>query len=338
MGVIIGISGSVPSAPVFGALCDFARTFAFDNEWGLREEDRALPHAALRTEAGGSPQHFESVHRSGLVLVPHFLSDPLPLLVIGGRGPLTDVVAESAGHVTNLSTEILLDTSAAGPAAHREICRFVDELKARFVPDLAVDDESGWFASRNDEDLALAFRRSDRELRARYRASMTGPDATFAIPGARFRSRSGDSPGEFALVTEEMKAYVLDQDRQFAGSFGGFGYDFDHGEGSLEDLELVATEADRPGISVEEKEYFRGPFVHAAGAYLGRTLIRCFGGHWKEDAEEGWVIEDLAGLGLVVNPFLVVEDRVTWGPVQAFPRHVEWILRLRSALLAADDS
>jgi hypothetical protein len=332
LGVTLGFSGRIQPASNLDPLCEFARDFALENEWGYRSEEKTLAQAALKQKAEGPPRFLEAARWRGAILLPHFLSEWLPILTVDGDGTLTDLIADAAEGQVSLTPQVLVKTQFAGPGAHKEICRFLIEVRDRFVSDLRVDDESGYFESRDEGALETAFKAVDRELRELYLAEISRPSASFEIGGSRFRSRpEGGAGGEFDAISKEMREYVTDQDAEFQVRFGGFGYSFDHSRKSLDDLELVATEADRPDLSDDEREYLKGPFIHCAGAYLGRTLISAFGGSWLEDEDEGWVIQDLAGIGLLMNPFLVVEDRVTWGPVQAFPSHAEWIQRMRNA-------
>lgn len=318
MGVSISFRGAQPSPPLRAAALSFAREHASAMEWRVEAVSLERPQAFLGTRV------FECARIEGVSLLPHFACEPLPLVFLDGPGLLVDSFVRDEGrNEVSLTDGPLLKTQFAGPAVHEEVCDFLAELKRRFVPDLEVDDESGFYAGRDREALEAAYAAAWKEIAAQVRDSLREGSAVFEVGGFHFdRAGVDSSGGEWSLLEAEHRALVEQAEAWLASRFGGLGYKLDRTRASVEDLDLVMSDADDEGWAEQLDDPDVEAFVHASGAAFGRTLAALLGGAWRFDEEDGLVLADVGGLGLRVNPFQVAADRLVGGPAHGFGHHL----------------
>src|SRR5262245_40372583 len=142
MGVSISVSGSIRSPEVRKSLLRWLEETAADLEWTRRPVSLGFKKARVR--AGAKTSFLELPSASGVSLLPHFACEELPIVFLEADGTLVEeLVEDHASETPTFLAGVLVKTQFAGPAAHREICEVLREMKARFAPSLAIDDETG---------------------------------------------------------------------------------------------------------------------------------------------------------------------------------------------------
>jgi hypothetical protein len=318
VGKSIAISGTVGPPEAREALFRWVRARAAELEWNVRPIDLSFARASLRTAGGKLPLAVPKAR--GLSLLPHFACEEIPLICVGPEGTLVDeAVDDAAGGAPTFLPGTIVKTQFAGAASHREICEVLLEIRERFAPGLAVDDETGYFASRDDAALARALDEGWSEIRERIVADRPAPGSGFQVGHLQFEVPA-EAPGkEFDAIAKADSAVVASADRAFVGRFGGFGTTLDHSRDSVLDFELAISDFDGAN-EVEGLEMLE--LASESGAYFGRTLVAVLGGAWKRE-DDRLVVADVGRTGLVVDPFQVAEDRLAHGPPHSFVHHFE---------------
>jgi hypothetical protein len=316
MGVTIAFRGLQRDRGLQRQSLAYARGFAREMEWRRTPVELRKPRGLL------GRQILEMLQVDGLILLPHFACEPVPLLFLESTGHLVDSYFQHTGDDdVRLMDEILVKTQFAGPAVHAEICAFLADLKNRFVPGLEVDDETEFFRTGDATALALAFESAWTAIIDALPGTLAA-DTEYTIGGFHFRGPLRPPPAD------PLKDVALDHCRLLFAleeyltvRYGGLGLRFDRQQECIENLDLLMHEA-------EKERWFKSldgrdseTLVHSIGATFGHTLAALLGGHWTLDENEGLLLRDVGGVGLVVNPFQVAADRVVFGPSHGFAHH-----------------
>jgi hypothetical protein len=105
------------------------------------------------------------IYLEGIKIIVHPQTDPL-WLAFDSHGRLTQLTyvpldqysKEKPGQVSRKlefarQTQASIQTLLAGPETHLTVCRLLALAKSRYVPDLQVDDESGYWENRDEAAL-----------------------------------------------------------------------------------------------------------------------------------------------------------------------------------------
>lgn len=314
MGMSLFISGALSDPKTEAACLDFAATWAQERDWMLEPVKRRLS----TVECAG--QVLETPQLRGVTLMPHPGCEALPLHFLGPQGVLVDSYLQDLGSKGVKAREgALLKTLFAGVEAHREVCEFLREVRARFLPALVVDDESGYFASSDDAALAAAHESGWTAIRGAFLAVDSSQDDAAEIGGfSVVRSERGGGLAEFALIKAPDSSMIQALEVELRSIYGGLGLQFANNADGLMDLDLLLDEADEQGLAKEPESPAAEQLVHCVGAGFGRTLIALYGGHWVPGNETGLEIADLGGSGLRIDPFQCAADRLMEGPMHSF--------------------
>ncbi|MEE2713772.1 MAG: hypothetical protein VX913_13460 [Planctomycetota bacterium] len=312
MGVTVSFTGHQPDSSIRDAALTWARSFAEETQWTVSDVV-----CIERPRGFLGDQVLEVPKVVGLTFIPHFACEPVPLLFLQSTGQLVDAffLDEGNGDV-RLQREVLVKTQFAGPTVHAEVCEFLKAVKERFVPDLKVDDESGFFSTGDTAALNLATDAAWARILERTQ-ELSEPGADLAIGGIPMRVQAS----EREPLSDEHRELLEGLETWLATRYGGFGLDFDRTTSSVEHLDLLMIEVDQEGwcddIEGEEAERI----AHALGATFGQAVAATLGGHWEVDPEEGLVLTEIGGAGLIMNPFQVAASRIAYGPSHAFEYH-----------------
>jgi hypothetical protein len=296
-------------------------------EWGVEAASLSKPRAYL------GPRVLECPRLEGLSLLPHFACEPVPLIFLEGPGLLVDSYIEDAGqNDIRLTPEPIVKTHFAGVQAHTEVCDFLAELKRRFVPDLTVDDESGFFEERNVSALEKALAEAWETIAGEVHKARAQGQETFEVGGFLFLKPANEGGGEFDRLSAEHKDLLLEAERWFSTRYGGFGYTLDRSRESVTDLDFLMSDADDDEWGKRPEDPEVETFTQAAGLYFGRTVAKVLGGVWRHDEEEGLVLGDVGRIGLLIDPLQIAAERLVGGPCHAFSHHLtlydEFVKRL----------
>ena len=327
MGVTVSFTGHQPESGARDAALTWARTFAKETQWVVADTV-----CIERARGFLGDQVLEAPKVLGLTFTPHFACEPVPLLFLQSTGQLVDafVFDEGNGDV-RLQREVFVKTQFAGPTVHAEVCQFLATLKKRFVPDLEVDDESGFFTTGDAAALELATDAAWARILERSR-TLREPGAPLAIGGIPIREQARECPplsNEHRELLEELETWL-------ATRYGGFGLDFDRSSSSIEHLDLLMIEADQEGWCDNVEGPETEQIAHALGATFGQTVATNLGGHWEVDPDEGLVLTEIGGVGLIMNPFQVAASRIAHGPSHAFEYHFAAYRDLARRLTASE--
>ena len=317
MGVTVAFTGQQDEPSLRDDAIAWARGFAAEMEW-------TVAHTVCVERPRGvlGDQVLEVPKVMGLSLLPHFACEPVPLLFLQSTGHLVDsfILDEGNGDI-RLEHEVLVKTQFAGASVHAEVCQFLVALKERFVPNLEVDDETGFFATGDAAALAGSMDAAWERILHGIGA-FREPGTELDIGGIPVRVAAEDRPGgAYALVSNEHRQLLDGLETWLTTRYGGFGLDFDRTAASVEHLDLLMLEADQEGWcnDIEDAEAER--IAHALGATFGHTVAALLGGQWELDSEEGLVLAEVGGVGLIMNPFEVAASRIAHGPSHAFEHH-----------------
>ena len=156
MGVTLQFRGTQPDRNLRNGAIEAAVVFSREMEWAAQPLRLEKPRGFLAHRV------LEHPVLEGVSLLPHFACEPIPLLFLETSGVLLDSYLEDEGNNdVRFNDSPLVKTQFAGPRVHMEICEFLQEMKRRFVPDLDVDDETGFFQSHDEEALRAANRRPE---------------------------------------------------------------------------------------------------------------------------------------------------------------------------------
>lgn len=128
MAVSLSVTGRLCTLDRRAEAVRFARERAADLEWRCEDVSYSFPAADVRE--GGRTRRVAPFRASGVVLLPHFACEPLPLLFADDEATLLDAyVHEGDDGRKTFEGGALVNTQFAGAAVHREICEFLTELQ-----------------------------------------------------------------------------------------------------------------------------------------------------------------------------------------------------------------
>ncbi|HYC78757.1 MAG TPA: hypothetical protein VEI02_14125 [Planctomycetota bacterium] len=316
MAVSLFVHGRLAAADRIPAVLAFARERAAELEWEATEIEHRFEAAEVRSRLGS--RTVRPFRARGLSLRPHFACDPLGLVFAGDPPETVDLyIHEGDDGRKTVDAGSLLNTQFAGVEVHQEICEFLDEL-AKMGVELTVDDETGFFETRDGVALRLAFDRAWDAVRRRLEEDAPAAGEPYSVGEFAFEAGPRATAGEFERVDQETADRLLGLEAETAAAFTGLGYVLDRSRDSVADLELAADDLAQEATT-EETERERE--ANALGAAFGRTLVAQLGGHWRIDEDEGLRLHDVGGVGLIVDPILVAWRRLTVGPVHALTHH-----------------
>lgn len=331
MGITVAFRGTLAEATKRQAALEHAVRFATDMQWHV-ENVEISPEGLVRL--GERPPTAGKL--SGLSLLPHFACERIPLVFLDPGGALVDIaVQQRADGEIRLSAEPIVKTQFAGFPVHQEVCTFLGDLAEHFISDLRVEDESGYFDSGDEGQARRAFDEAWIALGSWVKEQGFAPGDEYEIGGEAFRCEDPgvDRPEESdALLPPELRHHFADLHRYLATRYGGFGLDLDGSESSLENLDLLMTESDDEGWGRDIEDPDTEVFAHALGVYFGTWVARHLGGRWELAGEAGPRLFDVAGTGLVIDPFQIAAERLTRGPAWSFAYHVELYHTMRRYL------
>ena len=93
---------------------------------------------------------------------------------------------------------------------------------------------------------------------------------------------------------------------------------------------------DEPAVGDDVEGPEAEQIAHALGATFGQTVATNLGGHWEVDPDEGLVLTEIGGVGLIMNPFQVAASRIAHGPSHAFEYHFAVYRDLARRLTASE--
>ena len=169
MGVTIHYRGTLRDPRRIDAFCAEVRALIKPWGWEARSCEITSRRVRITAHAGGANEGravagriLSTFNARGLVLFPHFASEPIPLLVETHCGLLVDVEAPGSGDSIEPGSSV--KTQFAPVDVHKQVCKLFYEIRERLIPDLDVDDESDYFRNGDVEILGIARRQVDREL------------------------------------------------------------------------------------------------------------------------------------------------------------------------------
>lgn len=319
MAVSLSVTGRLCTLDRRAEAVRFARERAADLEWRCEDVSYSFPAADVRE--GGRTRRVAPFRASGVVLLPHFACEPLPLLFADDEATLLDAyVHEGDDGRKTFEGGALVNTQFAGAAVHREICEFLTELQRETGCTFRVDDETGWYASRDDAAQERAFAAAWEAVRARLERDAPAAGTAFDVGGFPFIAPDGRRRGEFDAVPAELADRIRGFEATLATLGAETGLKFDRTAGSAEDLELMASDFADPSSGYGDDDAREGAANHL-GAAFGRLVAATLGGHWRASPEHGLALFDVGGVGLVVDPIVVGLKRLTEGPVHSLTNH-----------------
>jgi hypothetical protein len=189
-------------------------------------------------------------------LVPHFACEGVPLIFLPDGTLVDGYVEDGDGSAPTLYPMALVKTHFAGPAVHKEVCDFLRDLRASAFPSLTVDDETGYFESRDDVALEAAFADAWNELRRRVDDPTRAPGTAFEIGDFPFETPAGPPRGEWISLDDESRELVESLAAEFVREFGSYGNKLDFSRASIDDLELLVD--DQAVERMVDSEILRG--------------------------------------------------------------------------------
>jgi len=312
-------------------LVNHASSWAARREWGIRPLQFTLSSGNLialpdATGAVKPPEKLQDVACAGVVFLPHFFSDFVWMIFEKKSGRLVSGDFNAFFNTGAVPLKIDLVKGAitrpqtAGVKTHIEIGEVLNEVFRRFIDGKILCDTE----DESEPQLQEAFDKTIEDYREVYLAR-EGAYGEFSLAGLDFFFDSGReglrSDQEFfrelsnaiELTAKELSSKNLPVEPELA--------DLDH----LDDL-ATAFES-RPENVPQERE----DFVAAVGGYWGHLLVQRFKGDWIQREDE-IAVANLGDTGLLVNPFHLVSERLTWGAPLNFQAQYEileaWIERL----------
>ncbi len=276
----------------------------------------ALRHA---TSHGWGHKRMDVAGRRGVVVLPHHRCEAVSVVFRSDDGSLVE--ADTG------ESRVFTRTEFTDRSTHSAVCRFLRTLGSRFIPDLKVTDESGFFETGRADSFDRSVRAARATLDAMYLEWSREPGRAFELGPFRFvgpdKARvfqrggfDGHDSAEFAGVPERVREFVLACDRSLREAVAAEGAVLD------ETLESVqAVDGLLAGFDGRSEAKDLEAFGNLAAAYLGRALTEDLGGVWVHSPDEGLCLANLGGTGLRCNPFDVLAARFEWGPVHGIDRH-----------------
>ena len=328
MGVTIGYAGTFDEELLPEELGDILGAIARDQGWGIRPLELA-PEAARV-----GPETLHRPRIKGVALLPHAASDPLPFLIEPTTRTLLDSYAHHSGdEAVTLSQGPLVNVHFGGTEIHEEICRMLHRLREECFSDLVVDDETGYFATESDADLARGYEKAWRILRRGVEELLAEGARHFEVAGFGFHLDERQAAAEFDLLEAEERRFIEELDAALQTDPGLLCTAFD------EEI-LGAPALDRMASRTDEQEERRPDpedpemvlLAHELGAAFGRLLVANLAGHWMKDDEGNLFLGNVGGTGLRVDPFQIAARRILIGPEHAFERHLRLFESFREHL------
>ncbi|MEQ8703393.1 MAG: hypothetical protein RIC19_05715 [Phaeodactylibacter sp.] len=149
-------------APMLDELEDIGRSVhwqssVLDGHWDRK------PDARIERNSAGAHTIVGALGLKGIVLNVHEACDPL-YFCFGASGVLTSplqVAVSAADNYAVTPTWITVTTQAAGPEVHAVVVKLLHYLREKYLHDLEVEDESGYWES-GDEQALLAQMHQER--------------------------------------------------------------------------------------------------------------------------------------------------------------------------------
>jgi len=172
MGVTIRYRGTLREPGQIDAMGEDVRALVEPWGWEVRPCEIASRRVRITAHAGGSHAGRAVAGRMlgeyralGFVLLAHFACEPLPFLVETHSGLLVDLETPPEG--SEVQAGAAVKTQFAPADVHTRVCRLLYEIRERFIPDLDVADEGGYFRSGDPGRLEEARRAVERQLAER---------------------------------------------------------------------------------------------------------------------------------------------------------------------------
>jgi len=242
MGVTIHYRGTLRDPRKIDEFCGEVRALIEPWGWEARPYEvtakklRIMAYATGRHEGRAVAGRLLSTYRlRGLILLPHFACEPVPILIETHSGLLMDLEAPPDHSTLEPGTSV--KTQFAPIEIHARLCKLLYEIREGFIPDLDVSDEGDYFRTGDREILELARKHVERNL-ARQASEAAAHGAAwrvgFRVPrgegfyrlldfvvGSEKDSRfqlsntvpSRVEPGILVYVKREPKLYMTDQIR-----------------------------------------------------------------------------------------------------------------------------
>jgi hypothetical protein len=242
MGVTIHYRGTLRDPRRTDDFCADVRALIEPWGWEARPCEIASRRIRITAHAAGSNEGLavagrllKSFSARGLILLPHFACEPIPLLVETHCGLLVDFEEPEEGSTLEAGSSV--KTQFAPVEVHKKVCKLFYEIRERFVSDLNVGDEGDYFRTGDDELLDIARQHVERRLAekaseaaaggAAWRVGFRAPRGPgywrivdFVIgsekdPRFQLGSTVPDrvEPGMLVYVRREPKLYMTDQIR-----------------------------------------------------------------------------------------------------------------------------
>lgn len=149
-------------------------TQVLDGHWDRK------PNARIERSSTGFPAIVGDLGLKGIILHPHEACDPL-YFCFSASGVLTSplqVAISAADNYAVTPNWITVSTQSGRPDLHAAIVRLLQYLQEKYLHDLEVEDESGYWASGDYQDILKEMRqqRSGGEELARKAAQLKRRD------------------------------------------------------------------------------------------------------------------------------------------------------------------
>lgn len=242
MGVTIHYRGTLRDPRKLDEFCEEVRALIEPWGWEARPYEatsnkiRIMAYATGKHEGRAVAGRLLSTYRiRGLILLPHFACEPVPILIETHSGLLMDF--EAPPDRSTLEPGTFVKTQFAPIEIHERICKLLYEIREGFIPDLDVSDEGDYFRTGDREILELSRKYVERDLAQQANEAGTHGAAWrvgFRVPrgegcyrlldfvvGSEKDSRfqlsntvpSRVEPGTLIYVKREQKLYMTDQIR-----------------------------------------------------------------------------------------------------------------------------
>lgn len=169
MGVTIHYRGTLRDPRSIDEFCSEIRSLIEPLGWESRQYEIASKRIRITAHAAGANEGLAVAGRllptyraRGLLILPHFACDPMPLLVETHSGLLVDM--ERPAERSSVEAGSRVKTQFAPIDVHTRICRLLYEMRERLIPDLDVTDDSDYYRTGDAELLEISRRHVEREL------------------------------------------------------------------------------------------------------------------------------------------------------------------------------
>lgn len=169
MGVTIQYRGTLRDPRTVDEFCEEVRALIEPWGWETRQHEVASRRIRIMAHASGANEGLAVAGRllptyraRGILILPHFACDPMPLIVESRSGLLVDMERPPEGSTIEVGSYV--KTQFAPLDVHVRICKLLYEIRERFIPDLEVSDDAEYFRTGDAELLDIARRHFEREL------------------------------------------------------------------------------------------------------------------------------------------------------------------------------